>query len=164
MRRVVLLLVLAATLSGCRGTLAGGLFTRDGLAYRVVEPAGPWRRVGFADNDLAWVAPEGHVIAVNATCADHEDSSLEVLTTHLLIGFTDRQWVGKTKLELDGREALRSKVMARLDGVPTSLDLVVLKKNDCVHDFTYVSPVGQEGAHQAEFDALLAAFRQERSP
>lgn len=151
-------------LSGCRGGLMGGLFTRDGVSYRVVEPAGSWRREGFADNDLAWLAPTGQVIAINATCTGHEDPQLEVLTNHLLIGFTDRQWISKTKLELDGREALRSLLRAKLDGVPTSLDLVVLKKNGCVHDFTYVSPAGQEAAHQAEFDALVSGFRQERAP
>jgi len=41
---------------------------------------------------------------------------------------------------------------------------VVLKKNGCVHDFSYISPEGQEAAHQAEFDALVAGFRQERTP
>ena len=104
------------------------------------------------------------MIAINATCSGHEDPTLEVLTNHLVIGFTDREWVSKKKFELDGREAMRSLVHARLDGVSTSLDLVVLKKNGCVHDFTYVSPVGQEAAHQVEFDALVAGFKQERAP
>jgi len=120
--------------------------------------------VGFDDNDLAWLAPSGHVIAINATCTGHEDPQLEVLTNHLVIGFTDREWVSKKKFQLDGRDALRSLVRAKLDGVSISLDLVVLKKNGCVHDFSYVSPAGQEAAHQAEFDALVAGFRQERAP
>ena len=150
-------------LSGCRGGLVGDKFVRNGLAYRVVEPPG-WRRLGFDDNDLAWLSPQGHVIAINATCSGHEDPQLDVLTNHLVIGFTDREWVSKTRFQLDGREAMRSLVHARLDGVATSLELVVLKKNGCVHDFTYVSPTGQEAAHQTEFDALVAGFRQERAP
>ena len=150
--------------SGCRGGLLGGMYTRDGVAYRVVEPSGDWRRINFDDNDLAWVARQGHVIAINATCTGHEDPQLEVLTNHLVIGFTDREWVSKKRFELDGREAMRSLVKARLDGVATSLDLVVLKKNGCVHDFSYVSPTGQEATHQAEFDALIAGFKQERAP
>jgi hypothetical protein len=59
---------------------------------------------------------------------------------------------------------MRSLVRARLDGVPISLELVVLKKNGCVHDFTYASPTGKEAEHQTEFDALVAGFRQERAP
>lgn len=164
MLRGVILLGLVVMASGCRGGLLGGMYTRDGVSYRVVEPSGGWRPVGFDDNDLAWLSPEGHVIAINATCTGHEDPQLEVLTNHLMIGFTDREWVSKTRFELDGREAMRSLVKARLDGVPTSLELVVLKKNGCVHDFTYVSPAGREAAHQAEFDALVSGFRQERAP
>ncbi len=152
--------------SACGGGLAQGLYTKGALAYRVVEPpAGEWRRVAFADNDLAWMnGATGHVLAMNAVCEGHEDPGLDVLTTHLLFGFTDRELVTRRPLELDGREALRSVYRAKLDGVPTHLDLVVLKKNGCVHDLTYVSPGGREATHQALFDAMVAGFRQERGP
>lgn len=166
MRRRALVLAVALGACGRGGVLAGGVFTRDRVAYRVVEPPAPgWRRAAFADNDLAWVSPgTGHVIAMNATCVGHEDPPLEVLTTHLLIGFTDRELVDRRRLELDGRGALRSTFRARLDGVPRQLDLVVLKKNGCVHDLTLVSPVGREAEHQALFEAMVAGFRQERAP
>jgi hypothetical protein len=167
MLRGVIIVGVLSGLFGCRGGLAGGMYRRDdGVMYRVVEPAGAqWRRVNFDDNDLAWLAGgSGHLIAMNATCTGHEDPPLDVLTNHLVIGFTDRQFLSKTPLQLDGRDALRSRVDAKLDGVPTSLDLVVLKKNGCVHDFTYVSPRGQEGKYQRDFDALVSGFRQERAP
>ncbi|MFZ5441716.1 MAG: hypothetical protein ACOZQL_17065 [Myxococcota bacterium] len=166
LRGVIVGAVLLGLATGCRGGLSGGMFRRpDGLSYRVVEPQGDWRRVDFEDNDLAWLAPKtGHLLALNATCTGHEDPPLEVLTNHLVIGFTEREWLSKTPLQLDGRDALRSKVHARLDGVPVSLDLVVLKKNGCVHDFTYVSPRGQEATFARDFDALVAGFRQERAP
>jgi hypothetical protein len=166
MLRGVIVVGLVVGLTGCRGGLAGGLYRRDdGVMYRVIEPTGDWRRVDFADNDLAWLASKtGHLISMNATCTGHEDPPLDVLTNHLVIGFTDRAWESKTPLQLDGREALKSKLKAKLDGVPRSLEFVVLKKNGCVHDFTYVSPVGREGDYQATFDALVAGFRQERAP
>lgn len=164
MLRGVILLGLVGLTVGCRGGLSGGSYTRDGISYRVAEPQAPWRVVAFEDNDLAWAAPSGHVLAINATCSGHEDPQLDVLTNHLVFGFTDREWLGKTKVQLDGRDALRSKVKARLDGVPVSLELVVLKKNGCVHDITYVSPLGREAQHQAEFEALVAGFKQERAP
>ncbi len=166
LRSVIILLVILGALTGCRGGLMGGMFTRDGVSYRVVEPAGSeWRRVAFEDNDLAWMSSTtGHVMSINATCTGHEDPPLQVLTNHLMIGFTDREVVRKTPFELDGRDALRTLIKAKLDGVATSLELVVLKKNGCVHDFTYVSPVGREGTYQKEFDALVSGFRQDRAP
>lgn len=167
MLRGVIMLGVVVGLVGCRGGLSGGMYQRDdGVKYRVVEPLGSeWRRVSFEDNDLAWVSGKsGHLISINATCTGHEDPPLDVLTNHLVIGFTNREWVSKTPFKLDDRDALRSKVLAKLDGVPVSLDLVVLKKNGCVHDFTYVSPVGSEGAYAKEFEALVSGFRQERAP
>lgn len=167
MLRGVIMLLVFLGLVGCRGGLAGGMYRRDdGVSYRVVEPAGPeWRRVGFDDNDLAWLSNKtGHLIAMNATCTGHEDPPLDVLTNHLVIGFTDREWVEKKPLTLDGRDALRSRINAKLDGVATSLEVVVLKKNGCVHDFTYVSPRGQEATYEKDFEALVAGFRQERAP
>lgn len=166
MLRGVIILGLAIVATGCRGVLAGDKFTKDGVSYRVIVPADGrgWRRVDFEDNDLAWISKDSaHVIAVNATCTGHEDPPLEVLTKHLVIGFTDREWLDQKAFTLDGRDALRSKVSAKLDGVPTALELVVLKKNGCVHDFTYISPLGREATHLAEFDALVAGFAQERA-
>ncbi len=162
MWRVVLLTAVTA-LIGCRGTLNGETYNKDSVGYRVVVPGEGWRRVDFADNDLAWLAASsGHVIAVNATCSDHEDPSLDVLTRHLVMGFTDREWKDRTTFTLDGREALRSKVPSSFASTSSSLELVVTKKNGCVHDFTYISPPGREGEQQARFDALVTGFRQER--
>lgn len=163
MLRSVTALGLLLFLCGCRGGLAGGVYTRGNLQYRVAEPSG-WKPVAFDDNDLAWLGPNGHVLAMNATCEGHEDPPLDVLTNHLVIGFTDRQWGERQKVMIDGREAQRSQVTAKLDGVPVSLELVVLKKNGCVHDFTYISPLGREAEQRAAFEKLVTNFRQEHGP
>lgn len=164
--RVGLFVLGVVALGGCRGVLAGQSFTREGLSYRVVVPAGDeWRRVDFADNDLAWMSNKSpHVIAINATCTGHEDPPLDVLTNHLVFGFTERETVSRTPFTLDGRDALRTLVHAKLDGVPTSIELVVLKKNGCVHDLTYISPIGAEGTYRKDFEAMVSGFKQERAP
>jgi hypothetical protein len=74
------------------------------------------------------------------------------------MGFTDRQTVSQSRGTLDGREALRTQLAARLDGVPVELVLVVMKKDGCVYDFTYLSPVGRLAERVAAFDRLLADF------
>jgi hypothetical protein len=85
-----------------------------------------------------------------------------VLTRHLLMGFTEREELSQQLITLDGREALRSRHAAKMDGVPVELELVVLKKDGCVFDFTYVAPPGQAQARMSDFDGLLAGFRAER--
>lgn len=146
----------------CTG-LSGEYYRKGDVSYRVTGPHEGWRRVGFAENDLAWVSADGHVLAMNATCDDHGDPSLEVLTNHLLMGFTDRQLKAREVQEIDGREALESRYDAKLDGVEVELKLVVLKKDGCVHDFSYIAPKGQLSRYRDEFEALLDGFTTGRS-
>jgi hypothetical protein len=156
--RALLGLAAVFLLSACGASLKDGIFVKDEVRYRVRGPdETTWKRIDFADNDLAWASvTSGQVLAVNATCRGHEDPPLEVLTTHLLFGFSARERVSQRLLTLDGREALRSHYRARLDGVPVEIELVVLKKNGCVHDFTAVSPAGQQALGLPAFEALLA--------
>jgi hypothetical protein len=153
------LVLLGFLLCACGAGLKGEYFVKDDVKYRVERPnASVWRRVGFAENDLAWVTERGHLLAMNSTCRDHGDPSLEVLTQHMLMGFSDKQLLRRRTFMLDGRDALESSYAAKLDGVPTEITVVVLKKDGCVHDFTYVAPLGHADEHKAELDALVDGF------
>lgn len=163
MSRFFLALVLFA--AGCGG---GASFSnhvyRDAEAhYRVGEVGSRWERVGIGDNDLAWHdAGTGSVVQVNATCDPFQDVPLSALTNHLLIGFTDREWRSSDGVPLDGREALRSHVVARLDGVPRELLLYVLKKDQCTYDLALIAPPGDAfRAAEPEFERLVAGFTTE---
>ncbi len=165
-RGAVGVLALACALGACAGgSLKSGYFTKGWLKVRVAAlDAAQWQQVSFADNDLAWVNQKSsHVLAINATCEAHGDPGLDVLTTHLMFGFTERTLRTRGTKMIDGREALLSNYVARLDGVPVEIDVAVLKKNDCVHDFVYVSPAGRAAEHRAQFEQLLAEFTAERT-
>ena len=69
---------------------------------------------------------------VDSNCDPALDIPLKALRTHLLIGFTDREVIDEEVLAMDGREALRTHLVAKLDGVPREIVLQILKKNDCV--------------------------------
>jgi hypothetical protein len=158
-----LLLLAVPLLAGCpTGALSGQLFVKDAVSYRLALPnAETWRSVSFADNDLAWTAKDSpHLLGVNAVCEDHGDPSLEVLTNHLLIGFTDRELKERKALIVDGRDALDSHYLATLDGVPVELRLLVVKKNGCIHDFSYIAPKGHFAERAGDFEKLIAGFAQ----
>lgn len=166
MTRLSFLLVLPALLAttGChRVRFEDSVFSKKQVSYRIGELPSSWHRVFVEGNDLAFSEQDtGRALAVNSTCEGHDDPPLQVLTRHLLMGFTARQEVSQQLIPLDGREALRSRHLAKLDGVPVELELVVLKKDGCVFDFTYVAPPGQAEARMPDFDALLAGFHAER--
>lgn len=160
-----LLLVLLGASTGCtRLHYANQMLTKPGVRYRIGELPPGWQRVALSDNDLAFSWENtGHALAVNSTCEGHDDPSLEVLTRHLLMGFTEQEEVARETVMLDGREALRSRHQAKLDGVPVELLLLVLKKDNCVYDFSYVAPRGHFEEHEADFESLVGGFHVERT-
>jgi hypothetical protein len=160
------LALLALPLStGCRRvSFEDSMLSKRDVDYRVGELPSHWRRVYLKDNDLAFSEEgTGRALSINSTCEGHDDPPLPVLTRHLVMGFTDREEQSQKRIHLDGREALRSRYLARLDGVPVELEMVVLKKDGCVFDFTYVAPPGQAEERMTDFDGLLAGFHAERN-
>lgn len=165
MRAAGWLFVLALATTSCDHGVKNGYFVKGWLKYRVATPdPAVWTPITSEGNDLAWVnSKTGHVLAMNSTCEGHADPGLDVLTTHLLFGFTERELIKRETKMIDGREAMLSNYTAKLDGVPMEIDLAVLKKNECVHDFMYVAPKGRAAEFKPAFDQLLAEFTAERA-
>ena len=149
------------TACGGGATLQGDTYTDAEARYRIGRPGEGWQALDVeGQNDLAWShADLAAVIQVNASCDPDLDIPLPVLTNHLLIGFTEREIRSEERVPLDAREALRTHVVAKLDGVPREMVLTVLKKNGCVYDFALVAPPGSrfERARQA-YEAMIGGF------
>jgi hypothetical protein len=162
-RKLLWSLPLAALVASCTHNLKDGVFEKGDIRYSVGALPEGWKQIRLAENDLAFVA-EGapQSIAVNSTCENYDDAPLEVLTQHLLMGFTERTRLEQVAGMMDGRESLRSHYTAKLDGVPMELLLVVLKKDGCVYDFTYLAPPARFEERQGVFDQLLSNFHAER--
>lgn len=166
LRHVLPLSLLLASAVGChRGVrFENHVFSKPGVRYRLGALPPVWERVKLSHNDLAWYTQEtGHALSVNSTCREHEDAPLDVLTRHLLMGFTERLEVEQQKVVVDEREALRSRYRAKLDGVPVELLFLVLKKDRCVYDFTYVAPLGRYEERLEGFESLVRGFHAEEA-
>jgi hypothetical protein len=165
----VLCVALASSSLGCGGpTYASGVFRDGPVNFRVDALGAPWERVAVGEqNDLAWSnAPLAAIAQVNATCDQpDQDVPLATLTRHLLNGFTAYTFppedaADSQTLPMDGREALRTHLVARLDGVPRELLLVVMKKDDCIYDFALVAPPGAQFERaRPDFERLTSSFR-----
>ncbi|MCB9635312.1 MAG: hypothetical protein H6721_24595 [Sandaracinus sp.] len=156
------LCLVAVSMLACGGgaRYEGGEF-RDGPVHFAVRPPDGWRAISVArTNDLAWAHDDaGAVLQVNGDCDPSLDIPLVALTNHLLVGFTEREIVEQILVPVDGREALRTHVVAKLDGVPRELLLHVVKKNGCVYDFALVAPPGERFAQaRASYETVLQSF------
>lgn len=161
--RLVALLALCALGTGCGGSTASfrhGDYRDDDVRFHVGRLSAAWRRVEVPGNDLSFHHDEvSGVIAVNGECDREKDPPLRQLLMQLVIGFTEREIVLEELLPLDGREAMHAIVEARLDGVPMMLDLFVLKKDECLYDFSYVAPPAHFSKVRNEYEAFVLAFR-----
>ena len=148
---------------GCAktGTLEGSLYRGDQTSYTIGSVSPDWTLVTVnQQNDLAWHSDaRGAVMHVDSDCDPALDIPLKALRNHLMIGFTEREVVEDEVVPMDGREALRTHLRAKLDGVPREILLQILKKDDCVYDFGLITPPGPRFEESlADFDQMLAGF------
>ncbi len=147
--------------AGCGASSAPGVVRGPQTDFALGQVPASWRRIHVSDAQLAYRddALEA-TAAVNARCGkDADDVPLEALRRQLFIYFTDREVEHEERLQLDGREALKTVLRARLDGVPQGFVVYVLKKDGCVYDFMYITDPRTLQEGQAAFDRFVLGFR-----
>jgi hypothetical protein len=162
---VFLAVAASAACSGSEVRVRGNEVSAGDLRYAFGPVAPSWRPVAVESNDAAWFDEVSHGVAhVDHTCERSMDAPLPSLVQHLLIGFTQRETVLEETVAFDNREARHVVVNARLDGVPRSLELYVMKKDGCVYDLGFVAPPERFESGRPAFAEFVRGFRTVRSP
>jgi len=154
--------LLATWTMGCALSHFDGTHYRHGdLVFTVGEKPVSWRPLRGSGALLAYQDnAAGTTIAVHGRCGkDGDDVPLEALTHHLFIHFTERDIVDQRRVPMDGREALRTEMVAKLDGVPRRFVVFVLKKDGCVYDFLHIGGTSSSRSSEEAFDAYVSRFR-----
>jgi hypothetical protein len=171
MQRALACLAAGALAAGCAHSLPKGRFDAANdrvcagkVCYRMGALPPTWRvvhqesaAIGFYSSDV------GGVIEANASCRDDAEATpLESLTRLLLIGYTERNIRSQEKVPLDQREALRTQVDAKLDGVPVTMELLVMKRNGCIFDLSYAAPPERFARGMGDFSRFVDGFADDR--
>lgn len=172
-RRPIGASILAATLSlgalGCSRWKGGELYVPPGqpawkkarkqAAFRVGLPGPGWEAHRDEGTQVAWHNERtASMIQVRSQCDEHGDSDLQSFTDHLRIDTDEWQIVQERYFRLVGRQALRTTVKFKLDGLPVHAELVVLKKNGCLFDLSLLSKPNGFDASMPAFEAVVAGF------
>lgn len=127
-----------ASCGGPRATYENGIVTRSPVRYRIGDP-GP----GFVAErpaeygDLVFRnARQSVYFSVNSTCNRYEDSPIRRLAENLLWGISEQVRSREGLVSFAGREAYEIELTGKLDGVPVHLYVRVLKRNECIFDFS----------------------------
>jgi hypothetical protein len=163
MRRPLRPLITAAVLllvAGCSSGLSGDVLHGEGFAARVGPLPERWHRVEVTHASLAFRDEvDGATIVLNGRCGvDGEDVPLESLTQHLFLRFTEREIVEQRVVPFDHREAMRTVLTAKLDGVPMKFEVWVLKKDGCVYDIAYMASPPHYARGAVEFERFVQGF------
>lgn len=145
---------------GCGGGLRGNVYYGHDFAFRIATPPRTWRLLDAPPAALAYrdEATETTVL-VNGRCGmDGEDVPLPALTQHLFMRFTEQQPELEEVVPFDGREAMHTILVAKLDGVPMEFDAWVLKKDGCVYDFILMAPTDHFKESVADFERFVHGF------
>ena len=126
--------------------------------YRVGALNGSWRKFDVEGNDIAFKHKDGGTIFANRMCQSDEDVPLDVLTNHLFFDMKIEREISRKEITIAGRAALRTHVIAKLDGVPVELDIVVLKKNGCTYDMALVADREAFQQRSPDFESFLRGF------
>jgi len=146
-------LLASVALSCSPANFDGTVFRKGDVAFRLERLPPSWRNIEVSDTALAFRDDENAAtVAINGRCGkDAEDVPLQSLTQHLFLQFTERQLEDQEVFPLDGREALRTEMVAKLDGVQKYFHVVVLKKDGCVYDFLQIANQRQDKAEFLDF-------------
>jgi hypothetical protein len=129
-------------------------------SYGFGRPGAGWREVREKGIQVAWVSDQhGAVITLHVQCAEQGDSSLEQYTDHMRIDWTAWEVVSQQAMTMLGRDALRTVVDAKLDGVGYRNEFIVVKKSGCLFDMMYSAPPDRFTAGHAAFESVVAGLR-----
>ncbi|MBK8265898.1 MAG: hypothetical protein IPK80_31785 [Nannocystis sp.] len=164
------LFMVMALVAGCGGWVGhGDTYVRrwsprwkvnQEATFRVGLPPDEWRPAKQKGAQVLWIHEAvPALIHVTAQCEMHGDSSLESFTDHLRIDFRAWEVVEQKSEVVAGRDALRSIVLAEIDGgVATKMELLVFKKNGCLFDMQYIAPPSHFERGRAAFQQVVAGF------
>ena len=157
--RPIVLLVLE---TGCaHSTLpTDGTFQKGGLSVQVGPVPVAWTPIQLSGADIAYRdEPAAGTAMLGVHCGRNLDAPLTILTEHLIMGTTDRDFVAQDVVPFDDREALHTVLRAKLDGVLMEYDLYVTKKDGCVTDLVYVAPPQGFAAGAPDFERFATGLR-----
>lgn len=156
--RALALVLLGAVLARC--TLLGGTSDTPKKARntKLAAPAG-WRETDRGDSDEAYQLPSGSIATMNSDCSRESRAPLDILMKQLLFGLRNVKTLRAEPLTVAGGEALRHSVTATNEGVPFHLELVVVKKQGCIFDFSLVNPKAMTEAEIGQFLSFVKSFR-----
>jgi hypothetical protein len=119
--------------------------------YSIKFASSDWLKIPPNTADLALKKDQtGSIIFVNSICQKYNEVELTQLTDNILRGIDNLKIERKEEINYSERKAIRTSANGLMDGVPTFLDFLTVKKSGCVYDFVLIC--SKKDARQKDLD------------
>lgn len=166
----LLLLVAISATCGCifkpqpfKGVISykdGKVFIRNKKYYTVGLLPDGWENFNTRARTISFYNKQYKAsISTDAYCGKSVgDRALDSLSGGIITALEGRNVVEEGHFTLDDRGALRQKITGTVDGVATDVDIVIVRKDECVFDFYSVSQPGSADGVKADFETFFKGF------
>ena len=76
---------------------------------------------------------------INSACRKFESSNLNSLTAAILTGINDLNYIDKSRVLFEEREAMLITAKGSIDGITRFFKILTVQKNSCIYDFALIS-------------------------
>jgi hypothetical protein len=160
----LMLLVLANFMISCSFT--GPVRTdRKASGYQLAQLHSGWQALKAEDVGNADVVFSNNksraLLSISSVCDRYPDASLDALTRQLLVPFQNVEMISTETIQISNRSALKKEVRGFVDGVPVHSLVTVLRKNECIFDFTMHAKDSLSENDIKDFNNFIRGFRYE---
>jgi hypothetical protein len=128
--------------------------------YKYFAPDASFQKIESEQTDLAWQNQKsGNTIAVLTECSETSDPTLADLEEDMTQVLSEPKVVKTENLMFEEREALRSLIDGKVDGIAVKVDVLTFKKNSCSYTLTYMGRAQGFEKEHAAFDSFLKGFK-----
>ena len=101
----------------------------------------------------------GNAISFVSDCQNQYDPTLENIESGVINSITSKKKVSSNLENYNGRESLHSVYDGKVDGIPTTVELVTFKKNGCIYVISYVAVKSNYNENKPQFQSFLDRFK-----
>lgn len=158
--QLVVVIILTFTMNGCVSVSIGNKNMRKSSSVEFVAPKKPFEKIDLKSADQAWQNRQtGTTLSYLSVCNDASDPSLDALRSSTLQGLEELSIKSENKFQYNSREAIKSEVSGKLDGVEVVVKMVIFKKNYCNYTISMVGLKGKSESDFVVFDDFTTGFR-----
>lgn len=101
----------------------------------------------------------GNAISFVSDCQNQYDPTLKNIEAGVINSITSKKKVSSDLKTFNSRESLHSVYDGKVDGIPTTVELVTFKKNGCIYVISYVAVKSNYAENKPQFQSFLDGFR-----